>query len=135
MVKGEINLRVRYSETDKMGYVYYGNYAAYLEVGRVELMRQLGLSYRKLEDDGIMLPVADFHIKYIKPAYYDDEITVITKIVRKPVTKIEFEYEMYNKEGVLLNTAETLLVFVDIKSKRPCKAPKEFLEKTAPYFK
>ena len=134
MYQDELEIRVRYSETDKMGYVYYGNYAAYLEVGRVELLRKLGLSYKQMEDDGIMLPVADYHIRYLKPAYYDDLLTVRTIIKKKPVTKIEFEYEMYNQDGVLLNKAEVVLVFVDIQSGRPCRAPEDFLEKVSPYF-
>lgn len=134
MYKDEIKIRVRYSETDKMGYVYYGNYATYLEVARVEMLRNLGLSYKKMEDEGIMLPVADFHIRYIKPAYYDDLLTVKTTIIRNPVTKIEFTYEMFNEEGLLLNTAETVLVFVDIKSAKPCRAPDYFLEKLKDYF-
>lgn len=134
MYQDELEIRVRYSETDKMGYVYYGNYAAYLEVGRVELLRKLGLSYRQMEDDGIMLPVADYHIRYLKPAFYDDLLTVRTIIRNKPVTKIEFEYEMYNQDEVLLNKSEVVLVFVDIKSGRPCRAPEDFLEKITPYF-
>ena len=73
-------IRVRYAETDKMGYVYYGNYAQYFEVGRVEGLRDLGLSYKKMEDEGILLPVVEFQIKYLKPAYYDDLLTIKTTI-------------------------------------------------------
>lgn len=134
MYQDEIEIRVRYSETDKMGYVYYGNYAAYLEVARVELMRDLGMSYKKMEDEGIMLPVVDFHITYKKPAFYDDLLTIKTTIVKNPVTKIEFQYEMFNAAGDLLNRAETILVFVDIKSGKPCKAPAYFIEKLSPFF-
>lgn len=134
MYQDEINIRVRYSETDKMGYVYYGNYAAYFEVARVEMLRELGLSYKKMEDEGIALPVADFHIKYLKPAYYDDLLTIKTSIVKMPLTKIEFEYEMYNEAGVLLNKAETVLVFVDITTGKPCRAPENLVAKFSPYF-
>ena len=134
MYQDEFKIRVRYSETDKMGYVYYGNYAAYLEVARVELLRDLGLSYKKMEDGGVMLPVVDFHITYKKPAYYDDLITIKTKIVRKPLTIIEFTYEMYNEAGDLLNTAETVLVFVNIENGKPCKAPESFLGHITDFF-
>ena len=134
MIRDEIKVRVRYSETDKMGYVYYGNYAAYFEVARVEMLRELGFTYKKMEDDGIALPVADFHIKYIKPAYYDDELTIVIKITNMPLSKIQFEYETYNQNGVLLNTAETVLVFVDINTGKPCRSPEGIQEKARPYF-
>jgi len=134
MYQDEINIRVRYSETDKMGYVYYGNYAAYFEVARVELLRELGMSYKKMEDEGIMLPVVDFHIKFMKPAFYDDLLTIKTKIIKNPVTKIEFEYEILNEAGECLNKAETTLVFVDLKSGKACRAPKYFIEKISVYF-
>lgn len=134
MYQDEINIRVRYSETDKMGYVYYGNYAAYLEVARVELLRDLGLSYKIMEDEGIMLPVVDFHIRYKKPAYYDDLLTIKTVIRNNPLTKIEFDYETYNEAGDQINTAEVLLVFVDIQSGKPRKAPDYFIEKLGPFF-
>ncbi len=134
MYQDEYKIRVRYSETDKMGYVYYGNYAAYLEVARVELLRELGMNYRKMEDAGVMLPVVDFHIAYKKPAYYDDLITVKTRINKKPTSKIIFEYEMFNEGGDLLNTAEVVLVFVDIKSGKPRKAPDYFLDRIEEFF-
>jgi len=134
MIRDEIKIRVRYSETDRMGYVYYGNYGAYFEVARVEMLRELGITYKNMEDGGIMLPVVDFHIKYMKPAYYDDELTIVTKITKMPLTKLEFEYETYNQDGVLLNKAETVLVFVDINSGKPCRSPKSVQEKAMQYF-
>ena len=134
MLSTEIKVRVRYSETDRMGYVYYGNYAAYFEVSRVELLRELGFSYRKMEDEGVMLPVADYHIKYMKPAFYDDELTIKVSISVLPTSKIEFTYETRNAQGELLNTAETRLVFVDIESGRPCRAPAHFMEAVKKYF-
>ncbi|HAW52742.1 MAG TPA: thioesterase [Flavobacteriales bacterium] len=134
MIRDEIKIRVRYSETDKMGYVYYGNYAAYFEVARVEMLRELGFTYKKMEDDGIFLPVADFHIKYLKPAYYDDELTIVIKITDMPSSKIRFEYETFNQDGVLLNTAETVLVFFDGNTKRPCRAPQSIQDRARPYF-
>ncbi|MBP6403824.1 MAG: acyl-CoA thioesterase, partial [Bacteroidia bacterium] len=84
MYTSEIQVRVRYAETDQMGYVYYGNYAAYFEVARVEALRSLGFSYKKLEEDGLMLPVLDFSVKYFKPAYYDDVLTIKTTIRELP---------------------------------------------------
>ena len=134
MFTSTISIRVRYGETDRMGYVYYGNYAEYLEVARVEALRELGITYKELEDDGIVLPVLDFHIKYIKPAFYDDVITVITKIPQMPSARLYFEYETYNQSGILLNKAETTLVFINRSSGKPCAAPEEILEKIAPYF-
>ena len=134
MFKDEIKVRVRYSETDKMGYCYYGNYAAYFEVARVEMLRELGMTYKKMEENGIVLPVADYHIRYIKPAYYDDLLIIKTKVTKKPSTKIEFSYETFNEAGELLNTAETVLVFFDIALGKPCMAPDYFIEKAAEYF-
>lgn len=135
MYTSETKLRVRYAETDRMGYAYYGNYAQYYEVGRVEALRQLGLSYKSMEDSGIMLPVYTFSIKYFKPAFYDDLLTVKTIIREMPAARIRFEYQVYNEAGVLLNEGETVLVFIDVKSGRPCAAPSEFLEKISRYIK
>lgn len=134
MIEKEIKVRVRYSETDKMGYVYYGNYASYFEVARVEMLRSLGVSYKKLEDDGVMLPVLDFKIKYFKPAYYDDELTIRSRVEKLPGVRIHFFYETYNADAVLLNKAETTLVFVDIKTGRPCEMPADLLPYFSKYF-
>ena len=116
-------IRVRYAETDKMGYTYYGNYATYLEVARVEALRSLGISYKELEDEGVMLPVLEYYIKYFKPAYYDEELLVHIKINKRPDIRIEFEYEMYNKSGEKINFAQTTLVFVDVNTGKPTKPP------------
>ena len=128
MIEAAHSFRVRYAETDRMGYVYYGNYAIYFEVGRVEALRKLGFSYKEMEDQGILLPVINYTIKYIKPAYYDDLLTVNTKINSVSGARIHFTYETYNEQNVLLNTAETTLVFMDAKSSRPCPVPNWFLE-------
>src|SRR3954467_12141196 len=105
MIKSEIKIRVRYGETDQMGYVYYGVYAQYYEVGRVEAMRLLGFSYKEVEARGILLPVVDFTINYKKPAFYDDEITLITYVKEKPEgVKLSFDYECFNAVGDLLNS-------------------------------
>ncbi len=134
MYISETKVRVRYAETDRMGYVYYGNYATYYEVGRVEALRQLGLSYKEMEDSGIMLPVLEFSIKYFKPAFYDEELTIKTIIPEIPQARIKFLYECYNSNNILLNKGETTLVFVNTSSGRPCSAPVSFLEKIKPFF-
>jgi len=130
----DYKLRVRYAETDQMGYVYYGNYAAFYEVARTEMLRHTGISYKELEDMGVMLPVIELHTKYIQPALYDDLITVRTTIREKPGVRIKFEYEVFNEQGDLLNTGMTQLVFVDIQKNRPCKSPQIFQDKMNVYF-
>jgi len=127
-------VRVRYAETDNMGYVYYGNYAAYYEVARTEMLRSTGISYKELEDMGVMLPVIELHCQYIKAAKYDDLITLNIYIREKPGIRIKFEYELFNEEGELLNTGSTQLVFVDMERNRPCRPPAIFQEKMAPFF-
>lgn len=134
MIEKEIKIRVRYSETDKMGYVYYGNYASYFEVARVEMLRSLGVSYKKLEDDGVMLPVLDFKIKYFKPAFYDDELTIRIRMEKMPNTRIHFTYDTLNAEGILLNKAETTLVFVDMKSNKPRAIPEDLVTYFSSFF-
>lgn len=130
----ETKIRVRYGETDRMGYSYYGNYPLYYEVGRTEMLRSLGLTYKQLEDDGFLLPIASMKIDYKKPAKYDDLLTVKTILRQMPLVKLEFEYEIYNEKGDLLNKGTTLLVFVDEKTRKPCKAPKYFLDKLTGKF-
>ena len=127
-------VRVRYSETDMMGYCYYGNYATYFEVARVETIRQLGFSYRQMEDDGIALPVLEFSIKYFKPAFYDDELTIETTISEIPRARIHFSYKTFNAEGVLINEAKTSLVFINKESMKPCSAPADFVEALEKHF-
>lgn len=129
MYKYQTKIRIRYGETDQMGYVYYGNYAQFLEIGRVETLRSLGFSYKSLEEQGIMLPVTDLNIRYLKPALYDDFITICTTIVNIPSVKIEFTYEIFNEENVLLTTASTTLVFVKKATMRPTSPPVELVKK------
>ncbi|GAB1857743.1 thioesterase family protein [Flavobacteriaceae bacterium MHTCC 0001] len=124
----EIQIRVRYGETDQMGVVYHGNYALYLEMGRIEWLRKLGISYKRMEENGIMLPVVSLNINYKKSAGYDDLINVKTQLKNKPTAKIEFEYEITNSEGEILTTASTTLVFIDMKSNKPMRAPKYILD-------
>lgn len=133
MYSSQTEIRVRYAETDRMGYVYYGNYATYFEVARVEALRQLGVSYKSLEDKGILLPVADYTIKYLLPAHYDDVLIIQTHIMALPTARILFEYKTYRGDQ-LLNTASTTLVFVDAKSGRPVRCPDEILNELRVYF-
>ncbi|MBT8385653.1 MAG: acyl-CoA thioesterase [Bacteroidia bacterium] len=134
MLHHEIKFRVRYGETDQMGYVYYGNYAQYFEMGRVEWLRNLGISYKRMEELGIMLPVLNLNINYLKPAKYDDLLTLKTTLLKKPSVRIEFDFELFNEDNVLLTKGFTSLVFIDIAKNRPTKAPDYILEKINPFF-
>ena len=124
-----IQTRVRYSETDKMGFCYYGNYAQYFEMGRVETLRAIGVTYADMEDDGILLPVVDFHVRYFKPALYDEVLNIKTTLVEEPLIKITFEYEITNQKNELLTKAKTVFVFTEEATKRPVKAPQELIDK------
>ena len=134
MYNSEISLRVRYGETDKMGYVYYGNYAEYFEVGRTEAMRNLGFSYKSFEETGIRLPVLSYTVKYFKPAYYDDLLIIKTQIRELPQVRIRFNYETYNQDDILINKAETTLVFISDKTGKPIAAPVNFIAKLKEFF-
>ena len=125
----EVELRVRYGETDQMGVVYHGNYAQYFEVGRVEWLRKFGVSYKQMEESGIMLPVISLDIKYKKSARYDDLIKVKTQLVKTPSATIEFKYEIVNKKNEILATGNTTLVFIDINRNRPTRCPQYLLDK------
>lgn len=116
-----------------MGFVYYGNYPQYYEVGRVETMREMGVSYKALEDSGVLLPVADMKINYLKPAHYDDLLKVKTTVPKLPEVKFVFHYEVY-KEGELINKGDTTLVFVDETTLRPCRIPDYLREKLKSYL-
>lgn len=135
MYSSETTVRVRYAETDQMGYVYYGNYAMYYEVGRVESLRQLGLTYKALEEMGIMMPVLENHSRYKAPARYDELLTVKTTIKELPGVRITFYYEIFNEEKKLVNEGQTQLVFIDMKSNRPCKAPEAMVQVLSPFFR
>ncbi len=134
MYIAETSLRVRYGETDQMSYVYYGNYAEYFEVARVEALRNLGFSYKSIEQDGILLPVYSYAVKFFKPAYYDDLLTVRTEIREIPSARITFFYKTYNQHDVHLNDAETTLVFINQKTGKPVAAPENLLNKLKAYF-
>jgi acyl-CoA thioester hydrolase len=125
----EFTVRVRYAETDQMGVVYHGNYAQYFEMGRVEWLRNLGVSYKWMEDNGVMLPVVSLEMNYKKPARYDDILRVKTILKSQTSVKIEFDYEIYNEQNQLLTTGYSILVFVDMKTGRPIVPPKYVSDK------
>ena len=134
MYSSETIVRVRYAETDQMGYAYYGNYAAWYEVARVESLRALDLSYKEFEENGVMMPVFENYSKYLLPARYDDELKIITKIKELPGAKIRFNYDIFNSEGKLIHQGETLLGFVKKSNGVPCRPPTEFIEALRPFF-
>lgn len=135
MFSSTTQIRVRYGETDQMGYLYYGNYAQYYEVGRAEAIRTLGYTYRQMEETGIMMPVVALNTQYFRPALYDDLITVKTILKEIPEgSKIDFHTELYNEQDQLLNKGVTTLVFYDMKEKKKVSLPQDLREKLAPFF-
>lgn len=129
MHNSETKIRVRYGDTDRMGYCYYGNYAAYFEVARTEFMRELGISYKDIEDSGILMPVINLYVEYKKPALYDEELTVRTYIKELPVTRITFFHEVYNEQNTFICKGETTLAFINTALNKPVKAPEELVRK------
>ena len=134
MYSHSIQIRVRYAETDKMGYLYYGNYASYYEVGRVEAIRSLGISYKELEDSGIMMPVLDLKSTFVKPAFYDELLTLTTTIPEMPSVRMFFSYEINNEQEETINYGKTTLVFFDNIRRKPCRPPMSLTEKLMPFF-
>ena len=128
MIHTTHSLRVRYAETDPMKYVYYGNYAQYFEVARVELFRSLGMSYDEIESQGIWLPVSEYNIKYLKPALYDEVLEIHTFIKKIPGVRVEFEYEIYNSSKQKITEAQTTLFFLDSKTNKIVKCPSFLME-------
>lgn len=122
-------VKVRYAETDQMGVVHHGNYAQYLEIARIEWLNELGISYKSMEEEGIMLPVFEMNLKFKKPAVFDDELRIETRLKELPNVKIEFEYFIYNQKEELLTSASTVLVFMDARTKRPIRCPQYVLDK------
>ncbi|WBL21690.1 acyl-CoA thioesterase [Zunongwangia sp. HRR-M8] len=122
-------LKVRYAETDQMGVVHHGNYAQYLEIARIEWLEKIGISYKSMEKNGIMLPVYEMNFKFIKSAFFDDNLKIHTSLRKTPDVRIIFDYKIYNQEDELLTTASTILVFMDAKTKRPIRCPEYVLEK------
>ncbi|OPC58958.1 acyl-CoA thioesterase [Elizabethkingia miricola] len=134
MISTTCRLRVRYAETDPMKYVYYGNYATYFEVARVELFRGIGMSYDEIEKRGIWLPVSEYNIKYLKPALYDQELRIEVKVKERPGVRIIFDYEIYNEEGEKLTEASTTLFFLDAKKNKVVKCPDWLMELMDKHF-
>ncbi len=128
MKNDEIEIRVRYGETDQMGVVHHGNYALYLEMGRIEWLRKFGLSYKRMEEEGVALPVVSMQLNFKRSAYYDDVIKVRTKLKKKPLVTIEFDYEILNESNETISTANTVLAFVDLKTNKPMRPPKYILD-------
>lgn len=128
MIVNETKIRVRYGETDQMGFVYYGNYPQFYEVGRTESLRNMGTSYKDLEDFGIWMPVISMNLRYVKPGRYDDLLTIKTIVKDLPETRMVFFYEVYNEAGELLNKGETTLIFLSKEKNRPVRCPEWLLD-------
>lgn len=134
MFQATTQVRVRYAETDQMAYVYYGNYAMYFEVARVEALRSTGFSYKQMEEDGIIMPVLELYSQFIKPGKYDELLTIKTTIPEIPGIRIKFEYEVYNQAEELITKGWTTLTFLKKESHRPCRPPQYLLDLLRPYF-
>ncbi len=130
----ETKIRVRYGETDQMGYMYYGNYAGFYEVARVEMLRSLNMTYRSMEEAGVMMPVLEMRCKYLKPARYDEEITIKVILEKMPGVRICFKYELYNEDNEFIHEGETTLAFIDMKRNRPCMPPEDFQNRLKRFF-
>jgi len=130
----ETKIRIRYAETDQMGIVHHSMYALYYEESRTDAMRQLGYSYREIEEKGIFMPVVELKIHYLKPAYYDEILTIRTMIREMPASTIRFEYETFNSHNECINKGETLLAFVDRKTRRPVRVPGWLSEALRPHL-
>jgi acyl-CoA thioester hydrolase len=134
MIVTETKIRIYYQDTDQMGVVYYGNYARYYEIGRTEMIRDLGFTYKQMEELGIMLPARSLKINYLKSAYYDDLLTVRTIVDTIPKVKFPIKTEIYNEKGELINSGETVLVFYSSITNKPVAAPKFFVDEMMKYF-
>ena len=129
MKKFSTSIRVRYGETDQMGVVYRGNYATYFEVARTEWLRSLGVTYKYMEDSGIMLPVISLSFNFIKSAKYDDILTITVELKKSPLVKIEFDYEIVNQNKERISTGNSVLAFINMETNKPTKCPDYILEK------
>ena len=134
MIKNETKIRVRYGETDTMGYAHHANYFLYFEIGRTELIRNLGLSYKEMEDKGIMLPVYVINCKFHAPAIYDDELIIKTCVREFSGVKVNFEYDIYNQNNQLICSGNTVLVFTDAKTRKPIRPPQFFNDDVKGFF-
>jgi len=135
MYTHDTSVRVRYAETDQMGYVYYGAYAAYYEVGRVEALRTLGISYKTIEEEeSIIMPVISLESRFIRPSFYDDILLIRTSIPRLPKDTISFNVEIFNSNMQIVNQAKVNLCFIDKTNGQRIQAPELILKKLATYF-
>lgn len=134
MYTAETQIRVRYAETDQMSYVYYGNYAMYFEVARVEAMRSINFSYKQMEEEGVMMPVLESYFKYHKPGKYDELLTIKTKIPVMPGVRIRFEYEVFNEQSELITEGWTTLTFLKKDTHQPTRPPQNLLALLKPFF-
>ena len=135
MLKTTTSLRVRYAETDQMRYVYYGNYPMYYEVGRAQLMREIGFSYRHMEEEiGVMMPVLDMNIQYKGPGLYDEELSIEVTVAEMPITRMRFDYRIFNENKKCINEGHTTLAFVNRATSRPVRIPEVLKEALMPYF-
>jgi acyl-CoA thioester hydrolase len=134
MFQHDVKIRVRYAETDQMGYVYYGNYATYFEVARVEAMRSLGFSYKSMEEQGIMMPVLELKNQFKSPGRYDEELTIRISIKKLPTLKITFHYDVIGEDGREVGLGETTLVWVKMETGKPVRMPSQLVELLSPYF-
>ena len=131
----ETNVRVRYAETDQMGIVHHANYALYYEIARTECFEACsGITYESMEANGVMLPILELQSKYLKPALYNQTLTIRCIVNTLPSIKLIVDYEIYNEAEQLINTGQTTLVFVDKNTRRPCQPPKNFMENVRKYF-
>jgi acyl-CoA thioester hydrolase len=135
MFQSVSKVRVRYSETDQMGVVYHGNYASYFEIGRTDALRALGLTYRQFEDDNLMMPVLEMNCRFIKPAYYDELLTIKTTMHSLPTVRLKFDYEIFNEREELITTGSVTLVSMNKTTRKPCNSPPELVNSLIPYFK
>lgn len=131
----ETQVKVRYSETDQMGVVYHGNYAQYYEIARTECFEACsGMTYASMEADGVMLPILELQSKYLKPALYNQVLTIKSIVKELPSVRLHVEYEIYNEAKELINIGKTTLVFVDKVTRRPCHPPENFMNNVRQYF-
>ena len=134
MYTSETKLTTRYGETDQMGIIYHANYINYYEIARTEMIREIGYPYQEMENDGIMMPVIEVQCKYIRPAYYDEELTIRTIVKELPTSRMTFHYEIYNAKQELINTGIAVLAFMDGNTRRPCRPPEKMMQLIRQYF-
>ena len=134
MITSVNEIQIRYDEVDKMGYVYHGNYAKYYHISRTELLRKIGFSDKSMESHNIIMPIIELNIKYMKPIYYDDIITITTYMLNIPGARMKFLHEVRNTDDELINEATSTVVFVDMDSRMPMRAPDFLVNKIKTYF-